>query len=64
MKRLTIAQIKSMHSALILATGGVDGIRDEGLLWIQQLVIRFKHLMAITSTQHYRRKPHNLDFRS
>ena len=32
MKRLTIAQIKSMHSALILTTGGMDGIRDEGLL--------------------------------
>lgn len=32
MKRLTTAQIRAMHSALVQQTGGTDGIRDEGLL--------------------------------
>ncbi len=32
MKQLTISQIKIIHSALISATGGSDGVRDEGML--------------------------------
>ena len=32
MKRLTVEQIKRMHSLLCERTGGSDGLRDEGLL--------------------------------
>ena len=32
MHRLTIEQITTMHSRLVMKTGGSDGIRDEGLL--------------------------------
>lgn len=32
MKRLTQSQILQMHSLLIKQTGGIDGLRDEGLL--------------------------------
>ena len=32
MHKLTVGQIISMHSQLIMATGGSDGIRDKGLL--------------------------------
>lgn len=32
MIRLTIKQVISMHSSLIKATGGTDGVRDMGLL--------------------------------
>ena len=32
MKRLTQTQILNMHSLLIKQTGGIDGLRDEGLL--------------------------------
>ena len=32
MIRLTKKQVISMHQAMISATGGTDGIRDEGLL--------------------------------
>ena len=33
MKRLTKEQIIMLHSELIRETGGVDGLRDEGLLY-------------------------------
>ncbi|MEL7624390.1 MAG: type II toxin-antitoxin system death-on-curing family toxin [Clostridiales bacterium] len=32
MKRLSVGHIKQIHSLLIAETGGLDGIRDEGLL--------------------------------
>ena len=32
MIRLTRSQVTALHSALIEATGGLDGIRDEGML--------------------------------
>ena len=32
MKKLTKEQIIMLHSELIRETGGVDGLRDEGLL--------------------------------
>ena len=32
MTRLTKEQVKLMHTALIAATGGADGVREEGLL--------------------------------
>lgn len=32
MKRLTKSQVIQIHSILIQETGGIDGIRDEGLL--------------------------------
>lgn len=32
MKRLTVEQIISLHSQMIAATGGLDGIRDRGLV--------------------------------
>ena len=32
MKRLSVQHIKQIHSLLIAETGGLDGIRDEGLL--------------------------------
>lgn len=32
MIRLTERQLISMHSSLIAATGGMDGVRDNGLL--------------------------------
>lgn len=32
MRRLTQSQILQMHSLLIKATGGMDGVRDKGLL--------------------------------
>ena len=32
MKRLTVDQVKRLHTFLIAETGGLDGIRDEGLL--------------------------------
>ena len=32
MKRLTVSQIKRLHTLLISETGGLDGVRDEGLL--------------------------------
>lgn len=32
MKRLSAQHIKQIHSLLIAETGGLDGIRDEGLL--------------------------------
>lgn len=32
MIRLTIKQVISLHSSLIEATGGTDGVRDMGLL--------------------------------
>ena len=32
MIRLTKNQVVSMHSSLIAATGGSDGVRDDGML--------------------------------
>lgn len=32
MKKLTSEQIFNLHSQLILATGGIDGVRDKGLV--------------------------------
>ena len=32
MRKLTVKQIISMHTRLVMETGGSDGIRDEGLL--------------------------------
>jgi death on curing protein len=32
MKKISLEQIKRIHSMLIAETGGLDGIRDEGLL--------------------------------
>lgn len=32
MKRLTVEQIKRIHWLMIAETGGLDGVRDEGLL--------------------------------
>lgn len=32
MKILTVKQIILMHSMLIRSTGGIDGVRDEGML--------------------------------
>lgn len=32
MKRLSLERIKEIHSLMIAETGGLDGIRDEGLL--------------------------------
>lgn len=32
MKRLTVSQVKQIHQFLIAETGGLDGVRDEGLL--------------------------------
>ncbi len=32
MKKLTIERIKQIHAIMIEQTGGIDGIRDEGLL--------------------------------
>lgn len=32
MLRLTVEDIKAMHTRLVMATGGSDGVRDEGLL--------------------------------
>lgn len=32
MKRLSVERIKQIHSLLIAEIGGLDGIRDEGLL--------------------------------
>ena len=32
MKRLTVAHIKQLHNLLLNETGGLSGIRDEGLL--------------------------------
>lgn len=32
MKRLSVDRIKEIHSLMIAETGGLDGIRDEGLL--------------------------------
>lgn len=32
MKRLTVEQIVTLHSRLIVASGGMDGVRDKGLI--------------------------------
>ena len=32
MIRLTTAQVRELHEELITETGGLDGVRDEGLL--------------------------------
>ena len=32
MKRLTTEQILMLHSQLIMTTGGLDGVRDKGLV--------------------------------
>ena len=32
MKRLTVEQIVSLHSRLIVASGGMDGVRDKALI--------------------------------
>ena len=32
MIRLTTAQVRKLHEELITDTGGLDGVRDEGLL--------------------------------
>ena len=32
MLRLTVEQVKAMHTRLVMKTGGSDGVRDEGLL--------------------------------
>lgn len=32
MKRLTVEQVVALHSQLIISTGGMDGVRDKGLV--------------------------------
>ena len=32
MKHLTVEQVIALHSQLIAASGGVDGVRDKGLV--------------------------------
>ena len=32
MKHLTVEQVIALHSQLIEASGGVDGVRDKGLV--------------------------------
>lgn len=32
MKRLTVEQVVALHSQLIIASGGMDGVRDKGLV--------------------------------
>lgn len=32
MKRLTVEQVVALHSQLIISTGGIDGVRDKGLV--------------------------------
>lgn len=50
MKGLTADQIVSLHSQLIEATGGLDGVRDKGLV--------ASSLLKITRTW-VRRHPHS-----
>lgn len=62
MIRLTERQIISMHSSLIAATGGMDGVRDNGLLE-SALEARFRPLVERTSILRWFKKRQDLAFR-
>ena len=58
MIRLTKNQVVSIHSALISATGGSDGVRDDGLL----LSHHSKPLTEQKYIRHFYKKPQDLVF--
>lgn len=62
MIRLTTKQVISIHSSLIEATGGTDGVRDMGLLE-SALEAPFQTFDGKDFILHLFRKPHGSDTR-
>ncbi len=54
---LSKEQVLKLHANLIKATGGSNGIRDEGMLDLA-LIIRFSHLAEKSFIQAFKQRRH------